>query len=71
MNGNNFCELALNMVREYIHEHTDDIECLDVYVVCSSWVFRSHMAIIMTNQFDGMLYKVTYNGDTSEMAIEA
>lgn len=74
MGNHEFCELAVNAVKDYTNEHLDKSDItpeFEVFVVWSVKVLQNNKALLSTTLPDGMYYEVTYNGDKKEMYVDA
>lgn len=74
MGNHEFCEMAVNTVRDYAKEHLDKSDItpdFEVFVVWSVKVLQNNKALLSTTLPDGMYYEVTYNGDKEEMYFDA
>lgn len=76
MDNNKFLKLCKEIVRDYANEHldvTDKVKITDNDVYCV-WICKTlgnNKALLSTTLFDGMYYEVTFNGNKSEMYLDA
>ena len=72
-----FIEFAKKQVVEYFNDRADaadkngHITLDDVFVVWYCKTLQNHKALLSTTVSDGMYYECTYNGDKSEMYLDA
>ena len=72
-----FTKKAKEEVAKYVNEHldkTDDVKPLtadDIYMVWGVKVLQNNKGLFATPLPDGMYYEVTYNGDKSELYLDA
>jgi hypothetical protein len=76
MTNKEFTIACKNLVVDYYNkkaEITDEkqITVDDVYIVWLCKTLQNNKALVSTNVCDGMYYEITYNGDKSEMYIDA
>ena len=76
MGNNKFIEIATRAVVEYVNEHldkSDDVQIGegDVFVVWSCKTLQNNKALLSTKLHDGMYYELTYNGDKDELYFDA
>lgn len=76
MNEKDFVEQVKKTVAEYANKHLDktdgkQITSDDVFVVWMCKTLQNNKALASTTLFDGMYYELTYNGDKSEMYVDA
>lgn len=71
-----FAELVKSIVADYTNEHLDKSDNMqitkdDVYIVWMCKTLQNSKALASTNLCDGMYYELTYNGDKSELYLDA
>lgn len=71
-----FMERVKEEVAKYANEHLDksdgkQITTDDVFIVWYSKSLQNHKALASTTLFDGMYYELTFNGDKSELYLDA
>lgn len=69
-----FIEICKKIVADYYMEHTDvtdEVSCPEVYVVWYCKTLQNHKALLSTTALDGMYYEMTYNGDKSQLYLDA
>lgn len=76
MNEKDFVKLVKAAVAEYANKHLDktdgkQITADDVFIVWMCKTLQNNKALASTTLFDGMYYELTYNGDKSEMYVDA
>lgn len=76
MNEQDFTKLVKETVAKYANEHLDktdgkQITVDDVFIVWMCKTLQNNKALASTTLFDGMYYELTYNGDKSEMYVDA
>ena len=76
MDNQQFIDLAKKTVCDYANEHldkSDDVKISEneVYVVWSCKTLQNNKALLSTTLHDGMYYELTYNGDKSELYVDA
>ena len=76
MGNDNFLTLCKNIVKDYVNEHldkTDNVQIAEdnIFVVWSCKTLQNNKALVSTNLFDGMYYELTYNGDKKEVYLDA
>ena len=76
MKNNDFEKLAIRKVKEYVNEHldkTDNVEITEdnVFIVWSCKTLQNNKALLSTTLYDGMYYELTYNGDKKELYFDA
>lgn len=76
MDNQKFVEFSKKTVADYFNSHkeiTDEgrLKTEDVYVVWLCKTPQNNKALLSTNVWDGIYYKVTYNGDKNEMYLDA
>nr|DAT84185.1 MAG TPA: hypothetical protein [Caudoviricetes sp.] len=76
MDNNKFLKLCKEIVRDYANEHLDvtdkaKITENDVYCVWLCKTLGNNKALLSTTLLDGMYYEVTFNGNKSEMYLDA
>lgn len=76
MNEKNFVALCKKTVAEYANKHLDksdgkSITEEDVFIVWMCKTLQNNKALLSTTLFDGMYYELTYNGDKSELYVDA
>lgn len=78
MDGNRFLKLATETVAEHLNRTLDlhptavsrKIAPEDIYVVWSAKVLQNNKAILSTDAVKGLLFELTYNGDTDELYLD-
>lgn len=76
MGHEEFLRLCKAKVAEYTNAHMDitdkqQVNVNDVYVVWSCKTLQNSKALLSTTVPDGMYYELTYNGDKSELYMDA
>lgn len=76
MSNDNFLKLCKNIVKDYVNEHLDKSDNVQisedsVFIVWSCKALQNNKALLSTNLFDGMYYELTYNGDKKEVYLDA
>lgn len=76
MINKNTMKLIKETIRDYVNEHIDKTDKMqitvdDVYVVWFCKTLQNWKALASTTVPDGMYYKLTYNGDKDEMYLDA
>lgn len=76
MNEKEFTALVKKTVADYANRHldkTDGVQITEdnVFVVWMCKTLQNNKALASTTLFDGMYYELTYNGDKSEMYVDA
>lgn len=76
MGNDKFLKLCKNIVKDYVNEHldkTDNVQIAEdnIFVVWSCKTLQNNKALVSTNLFDGMYYELTYNGDKKEVYLDA
>ncbi len=76
MNEKEFVRLCKELVAMYTNEHLDksdnkQISVDDVFIVWMCKTLQNSKALASTTLFDGMYYEITYNGDKSEVYLDA
>ena len=76
MDERTFVEIAKKAVSFYVNEHIDksddkEITEEDVYIVWMCKTLQNNKALLSTSLNDGMYYELTYNGDKSEIYLDA
>lgn len=76
MGSDEFLKICKAKVVEYTNQHMDktdqkQITANDVYVVWSCKTLQNHKALLSTTVPDGMYYELTYNGDKTELYLDA
>lgn len=71
-----FVELVKNTVKDYVNEHLDKSDKVqitedDVYIVWQCKALQNWKALASTKLYDGMYYELTVNGDKGEMYLDA
>ena len=78
MDGNRFLKLATETVAEHLNRSLDlhpsatgrKIVPADIYVVWSAKVLQNNKAILSTDAVKGILFELTYNGNTDELYLD-
>ena len=76
MINKNTMKLIKETIRDYVNEHIDKTDKMqitvdDVYVVWFCKTLQNWEALASTTVPDGMYYELTYNGDKDEMYLDA
>ena len=76
MKNNDFEKLCIQTVMNYFNnrvEITDDMKIKEenVFIVWSCKTLQNNKAMVSTTVSDGMYYELTYNGDKSELYLDA
>ena len=76
MINKNTMRLIKETIRDYVNEHIDKADKMqitvdDVYVVWFCKTLQNWKALASTTVPDGMYYELTYNGDKDEMYLDA
>lgn len=76
MINKNTMKLIKQTIRDYVNEHIDKTDKMqitvdDVYVVWFCKTLQNWKALASTTVPDGMYYELTYNGDKDEMYLDA
>ena len=76
MNEKDFVRLCKEAVADYANEHIDKTDGRqitedDVFIVWMCKTLQNNKALVSTTLPDGMYYELTYNGDKSELYIDA
>ncbi|WP_368739761.1 DUF6275 family protein [Enterococcus casseliflavus] len=76
MDSKKFTAICIEAVIAYVNENfekTDhsQISEEDVFVVWSCKTLQNNKALLSTTVSDGMYYELTYNGDKSEVYLDA
>ena len=76
MINKNTMKLIKETIRDYVNEHIDKTDKMqitvdDVYVVWFCKTLQNWKALASTTVPDGMYYELTYNGDKDEMYPDA
>ena len=76
MINKNTMKLIKETIRDYVNEHIDKADKMqitvdDVYVVWVCKTLQNWKALASTTVPDGMYYELTYNGDKDEMYLDA
>ena len=76
MNEKDFVKLVKAAVAEYANKHLDktdgkQITADDVFIVWMCKTLQNSKELASTNLCDGMYYELTYNGDKSELYLDA
>lgn len=76
MSEKDFLKLCKELVTSYTNEHLDktdnkEITEDDVYMVWCCKTLQNNKALLSTTLSDGMYYELTYNGDKSELYLDA
>ena len=76
MGSKEFLELCKSKVVDYFNDHcekTDNVNITteDVFVVWYCKTLQNHKALLSTNVSDGMYYEMTFNGDKSQLYMDA
>ena len=71
-----FMTICKQKVRDYFNEKAEKTDGFtiseqDVYIVWSCKTLQNWKALLSTNMPDGMYYELTYNGDKSELYLDA
>lgn len=76
MNEKEFVKLCKETVAKYANKHLDktdgkQITTDDVFIVWMCKTLQNNKALASTTLFDGMYYELTFNGDKSELYVDA
>lgn len=76
MNEKQFVNLCKKAVVKYANAHLDKADGKsitedDVFIVWMCKTLQNNKALLSTTLFDGMYYELTYNGDKSELYMDA
>lgn len=76
MKNNDFEKIAIKLVKDYVNEHLDKADNMqitedNVFIVWSCKTLQNNKALLSTTLFDGMYYELTYNGDKKEIYLDA
>ena len=76
MSNKDFQRLCIRYVRDYVNEHLDKSDNVqitddDVYIVWLCKTLQNHKALLSTTLHDGMYYELTFNGDKDEIYLDA
>lgn len=76
MDNQQFIDLAIKTVCDYANEHLDKSDNVqitekDVFIVWSCKTLQNNKALLSTTLHDGMYYELTYNGNKSELYVDA
>lgn len=76
MINKNTMKLIKETIRDYVNEHIDKTDKMqitvdDVYIVWFCKTLQNWKALASTSVPDGMYYELTYNGDKDEMYLDA
>ena len=76
MSNDNFLKLCKNIVKDYVNEHLDKSDNVQisedsVFIVWSCKTLQNNKALLSTTLYDGMYYELTYNGDKKEVYLDA
>lgn len=76
MDSQEFINRCKEIVLGYTNDHLDKtdqskIELKNIFVVWSSKVLQNNKALLSTTLLDGMYYELTFNGDKSEIYLDA
>ncbi len=76
MGSREFLQWCKEEIAKYFNQHCEktdkaDITSNDVYVVWYAKTLQNHKALLSTDVSDGMYYELTYNGDKSELYLDA
>lgn len=76
MINKNTMQLIKETIRDYVNEHIDKTDKMqitvdDVYIVWFCKTLQNWKVLASTSVPDGMYYELTYNGDKDEMYLDA
>jgi len=76
MNDIEFVKKCKELVADYTNKHLDKtdgntITTADVYIVWQVKALQNSKALLSTTLSDGMYYEATYNGDKSQIYLDA
>ena len=76
MNEKDFINWCKEEIVKYVNNHLDKSDNVkitvdDVYTVWCCKTLQNNKALLSTTLFDGMYYECTYNGNFSELYIDA
>ncbi|WP_338230725.1 DUF6275 family protein [Lactiplantibacillus paraxiangfangensis] len=76
MNDIEFVNMCKESVADYTNKHLDKtdgnrITTADVYIVWQVKALQNSKALLSTTLSDGMYYEATYNGDKSQIYLDA
>ena len=76
MSNDKFLKLCKNIVKDYVNEHLDksdnvQIDENNIFIVWSCKTLQNNKALLSTTLYDGMYYELTYNGDKKEIYLDA
>lgn len=76
MNEKDFVALVKKTVAEYANKHLDKADGKqitedDVFIVWMCKTLQNSKALASTTLFDGMYYELTFNGNKSELYVDA
>lgn len=76
MNERDFVAFCRKTVAEYVNNHTDKTDGVeiteeDVFVVWLCKILQNNKAMVSTTLPDGMYYEVTYDGDKQMAYVDA
>ena len=76
MGNDKFLKLCKNIVKDYVNEHLDksdnvQIDENNIFIVWSCKTLQNNKALVSTTLYDGMYYELTYNGDKKEVYLDA
>ncbi len=76
MDSKHFEKIVKSIVAKYANEHLDKSDAKeitedDVYIVWMCKTLQNNKALASTTLYDGMYYELTYNGDKSEIYVDA
>lgn len=76
MNNDEFLKLCKKIVKDYVNEHLDksdnvQIDENNIFIVWSCKTLQNNKALVSTTLYDGMYYELTYNGDKKEVYLDA
>lgn len=76
MGNDKFLKLCKNIVKDYVNEHldkTDNVQIAEdnIFIVWSCKTLQNNKALVSTTLYDGMYYELTYNGDKKEVYLDA
>ena len=76
MGNDEFLKLSKKIVKDYVNEHLDKSDNVqitedNVSIVWSCKALQNNKGLLSTTLFDGMYYELTYNGDKKEVYLDA
>lgn len=76
MENQNFIDKSKAVVLDYVNNRLDKTDNVkigedDVFVVWSCKTLQNNKALLSTTLSDGMYYELTFNGDKSEIYLDA